>query len=255
RLGRYPSAAKGAPTWFGMIADTNFPAELTPWHKHMENPPPDWEVFKQPSGMAADAENLNYLVQTAATMKLPIDHPDRIAQGRKYYQRFIDQFGLESDWVNRYVFANYGADPSGEAVFKNTFKFSFHVVDETQVIPGYPIIVGQDFGRNPWSLICQVDHMGRLLVHEEVPATNVGLEKHVTQSLRPRLMQSKYLGQKIIIVGDPSGIAKGSVSEESCFDALKRMGLPCFPAPSNDISPRLRAVETLLGQQVNGGPA
>src|SRR5881394_3378480 len=31
RLGRYPSAARGAPTWFGMIADTNMPTELTPW--------------------------------------------------------------------------------------------------------------------------------------------------------------------------------------------------------------------------------
>ena len=57
---------------------------------------------------------------------------------------------------------------------------------ETLVIPGYPLIVGQDFGRNPWSLIGQVDHMGRLLIHQEVPATNMGLEKHVEQNLRPQ---------------------------------------------------------------------
>jgi hypothetical protein len=29
-----------------------------------------------------------------------------------------------------------------------------------------------------------MDHMGRLLVHQEVAGTNVGLEKHVEQNLR-----------------------------------------------------------------------
>jgi hypothetical protein len=115
--------------------------------------------------------------------------------------------------------------------------------------------VGQDFGRNPWSLIGQVDHMGRLLIHMEVEATNMGLEKHVEENLRPKLFSNKFMGSKIILVGDPSGIAKGTVAEESCFDALKRLGLPAFPAPTNDIDVRLRAVEALLGKQVNGGPA
>jgi hypothetical protein len=63
------------------------------------------------------------------------------------------------------------------------------------------------------------------------------------------------MGYKVAMVGDPAGVAKGSIAEESCFDALKRLGFPCFPAPTNDIEPRLRAVETLLGRQVNGGPA
>jgi hypothetical protein len=97
--------------------------------------------------------------------------------------------------------------------------------------------------------------MGRLLIHQEVPGTNMGIEKHVFQNLRPVLYNDKYSGYKVAIVGDPSGGAKGSVTEESCFEALKRMGLPAFPAPTNDIEPRLRAVEALLGQQVNGGPA
>ena len=255
RLGRYPSAAQGTPTWFGLIADTNMPTEMTPWHNFMENLPPNWQKFIQPSGLAYNAENLNFLVQTEATMKLPVNHPDRLAQGRKYYERFVEMYGEDSDWVKRYVYAQYGDDPSGMAVFKQTFKSSFHAVDDTLVIPGYPLIVAQDFGRNPWSLICQVDHMGRLLVHEEVPAMNIGLEKHVNEHLRPRLLHERYSGNKVMVVGDPSGISKGNVGEESCFDALKRLGLAAFPAPTNDIEPRLRAVEALLGRQVNAGPA
>jgi hypothetical protein len=258
RLGRYPSALQGVPSWHGWIADTNFPTEMSPWFDLMEDPlnsAKGIQIFKQPSGLAFDAENLDWLVQTEDSIKLPEGHPDRLKQGRRYYERFVETHGEDSDWVRRYVKAQYGDDPSGMAVFKNTFRSDFHVVDETFLIPGYPILVGQDFGRNPWSLICQMDHMGRLIVHEEVPGTNVGIEKHVEQNLRPRLFSNKYLGYRVCCVGDPSGIAKGSIGEESCFDALSRLGLPCFPAPTNDIDPRLRAVEALLGRQVNGGPA
>jgi hypothetical protein len=255
RLGRYPSANRGAPSWFGLIADTNLPVEMSPWAKFMQEPPPGWQIFIQPSGVSAQAENLNHLLQTDETKKLPIDHPDRLAQGRTYYENLLRTYGSESDWVKRYVYAEYGDDPSGEAVFKATFKPQFHVVDDTLVIPGYPLIIGQDFGRNPWSLIGQVDHQGRLLIHEEVPATNVGLEKHVDQNLRPRLFSNRFAGSRFFIVGDPSGVAKGTIAEESCFDALQRLGLPAFPAPTNDIDPRLRAVEALLGKQINAGPA
>jgi hypothetical protein len=254
RIGRYPSADKGTPTWAGWIADTNFPQEMSPWHTYMENPPLGVQVFKQPSGLSTEAENLNHLAQTEASVKLPLDHPARLAQGRRYYERMVEQFGEDSDFVNRYVKAQYGDDPSGAAVFKNTFRPDFHIVDDTMLIPGYPILIGQDFGRNPWSLIAQMDHLGRLVVHEEVPGTNIGLEKHVVQNLRPVLFSNKYLGSRVCVVGDPSGIAKGNVSEESCFEALGRLGLPAFPAPTNDIEPRLRAVEALLGRQTNGGP-
>ena len=254
RIGRYPSGNRGVPTWFGIIADTNMPVELSDWHKFMTEPPPNWQVFIQPSGIAPNAENLNYLLQTEHTKSLGFNDPVRVAQGRKYYEQFLQMYGSDHPWVKRYVYAQYGDDPSGEAVFKSTFKPSFHVVPETLVIPGYPLIVGQDFGRNPWSLIAQVDHMGRLIVHEEVPAANMGLEKHITENLRPRLLSNKYITSKVIVVGDPSGGNKGTIGEESCLDALKRMGFPAFPAPTNDISPRLRAVETLLGRQTNAGP-
>ena len=265
RLGRYPSGKRGTPTWFGLVADTNMPTEMTPWHTFMENLPPNWQLFRQPSGLIlpsfnssgqqiSGAENLNHLVQTEETANLPINSPARLAQGRKYYERFVEMYGADSDWVKRYVNAEYGNDPSGAAVFKESFRSDFHVVDHTLLIPGYPLLVGQDFGRNPWSLICQMDHMGRLLVHEEVPATNTGLEKHVNQNLRPRRMSDKYLGFKVAVIGDPSGVAKGSVAEESCFDALKRLGFAAFPAPTNDIAPRIRAVEALLARQTNGGP-
>lgn len=255
RLGRYPSGDRGTPTWHGMIADTNMPTELSAWYEFMENLPNDWQKFIQPSGLSPNAENLNWLVQNAETIKLPLNHPARLAQGRRYYERFVEMYGENSDWVKRYVKAQYGDDPSGLAVFKESFRLDFHVVDNTNIIPGYPLLIGQDFGRNPWSLICQADHMGRLIVHEEVPAVNIGLEKHVNEHLRPRLLTDRYIGCRVAVIGDPAGATKGNVAEESCFDALARLGLARFPAPTNDLDPRLRAVEALLNRQTNGGPS
>jgi hypothetical protein len=255
RIGRYPSGTRGAPSWYGILGDTNMPIEMSDWHKFMTEPPSDWQIFIQPSGIAPDAENLNYLLQTDETKKLEEDHPLRLAQGRKYYEQFLEMYGSDHPWIKRYVYAEYGDDPSGEAVFRATFKPSWHVVDDTIVIPGYPLIIGQDFGRNPWSVIGQVDHMGRLLIHEEVSAINVGLEKHVNEKLKPLLYSNKFIGSRAIVVGDPSGVAKGTIAEESCFDALRRLGLAAYPAPTNDIDARLRAVETLLGRAVNAGPA
>ena len=255
RLGRYPSGAKGNPSWYGMVADTNMPTEMSDWWQFMENLPNDWAKFIQPSGMSPEAENLEWLTQNDQTVKLPPNHIVRLAQGRKYYERLVEMYGENSDWVKRYVYAQYGDDPSGAAVFKNTFRSDFHIAQDTQLIPGYPLLLGQDFGRNPWTIICQSDHMGRLLVHKEVRADNVGLEKHLLENLRPVLMSDKYIGYKLMMVGDPAGVAKSTHSEESSFDLLKRLGFPALPAPTNDIEPRLRAVESLLGRQAQGGAA
>lgn len=255
RIGRYPSAKQGAPSWMGILADTNMPVELSPWHKFMIDPPPGWQIFVQPSGMSPHAENLNWLMQTDITKRLPFDDPARLAQGRRYYENFLAMHGSQSDWVKRYVYAEYGDDPAGEAVFKASWRTSFHTAAHLDVIPGYPLIIGQDFGRNPWSLIAQMDHTGRLLVHKEISATNIGLEMHIQERLKPALYSEKFISCRAFVVGDPSGAAKGIISEESCFEALGRLGMLAFPAPTNEIGARLRAIETLLGQQRDGKAA
>jgi hypothetical protein len=255
RIGRYPNAQLGGCTWKGIIADTNFPSEGSDWWKFMEETPPDWQIFRQPSGMADSAENLCWLNQDNDTLKLAEDDPVRAAKGREYYLRFIRMYGEKSDWVKRYVHATYGEDPSGTAVFRESFKREFHVVPALEPSHGHPLIVGQDFGRDPCSVICQIDHKGRLLILEEVIAEDVGLEQHIERALRPRLLQDRYMGRPVVAVGDPSGIAKNSIYEETSFDAMKRMGIPCFPAPTNDLDPRLRAVEAFLLAQRDGGGA
>jgi hypothetical protein len=251
RCGRYPSANQGGATWVGIIADTNFPSEGSDWWKFMEESQADSQIFKQPGGMEDDAENLEWLLQTPETLKLPVDDPVRRAQGRKYYER-LTRTG-HPDWVRRYVNAEYGDDPSGSAVFRESFKYAFHTTDELEPVALMPLIIGQDFGRDPCSVICQLDHKGRLLVLEEVLAEDIGLEMHIRMNLRPRLMDPRYFGHPIAIVGDPSGISKSSIYEETSFDVLKRAGFAAFPAPTNDIDPRIRAVDAYLLSSRDGG--
>jgi len=254
RCGRFPTAAAGGCTWFGLIGDTNAPIEGSDWWRLFEDDkPPDWQVFKQPSGLDPMAENLEWLLQTPTTMQFPVTDQRRRSQGRTYYERLSR--GKNPDWIKRYVHAEYGEDPTGTAVFRGSFKRSFHVKRKLSPVVGYPILIGQDFGRSPCSVICQPDAFGRLLVLEEVIAEDIGLELHVTKALKPVLYQDRFAGMNMAAVGDPSGVAKGNFLEENSFDVLLRLGIPAFPASTNNIDPRLAAVETLLLQQRDGGPA
>ncbi len=253
RLGRYPSGKQGAPSFFGMICDTNMPEEGSDWHRFMTEPPPDAQIFIQPGGMSEYAENLEWLTQTPETLKLPPDDPVRRAQGRKYYERFIRS--NSDSWCKRYVHAEFGDDPSGTAVFRESFKSSFHVVDYLEPVSTYPLVVGLDFGRDPCAVICQPDHKGRLLVLEEIIAEDIGLELQLQRAIRPALMQDQYIGKAVVIVGDPAGRQRSTLYEETSFDVVKRHGFRAYPAPTNDIAKRISAVEAWLLGQRDGGPA
>lgn len=253
RLGRYPGPNLGGASWFGMIADTNMPAEGTPWHKFMIEPPADAQIFIQPGGMSEEAENLEWLTQTPETLRLPVSHPERIAQGRTYYERFIRS--NSPDWCTRYVHAQFGADPSGTAVFRESFKMGWHVFDEVMPVSSHPLLIGLDFGRDPCAVICQPDHRGRLLVLEEIVAEDIGLELQLQRGIKPILMSERYIGRPVIIVGDPAGTSKSTLYEETSFDLIKREGLHAYPAPTNDIDRRIGAVESWLLGSRDQGPA
>lgn len=250
RCGRYPNAAMGGCTWQGIIADTNMPEEGGKWHELMENPPEHWAIFFQPGGLDENAENLQWLWQTSETLLLPEDHPDRLARGRKYYEMAAQ--GNSPAWVDRYVHAKYGIDPSGRAVFAATFKARtpegapWHEANSLEPVRGLTLLIGQDFGRDPCAIIGQVDHTGRVLILEEIISRHMGLELHIDTRLRPTLMQPRYLGMPIAVIGDPSGAAKDNLYEITSFDLLKQKGFHAFPASTNDIDPRIRAVESFL---------
>jgi hypothetical protein len=117
------------------------------------------------------------------------------------------------------------------------------------------VIVGMDFGRNPAAIVTQMDPRGRLAILDELYADGMGVEQFCITLLRPLLSGAKYARLPVGIVGDPSGVARGQIGEESVFKALARLGFSAQPAQTNLIDPRLRAVEKWLLQQRDGGAA
>ena len=235
RLGRYPAKAIAPLTWHGLIGESNPPDEDSEWfHKLEVERPPNWNVFKQPGGMDPAAENRE---------NLPDD----------YYENLVSN--NSPDWVDVHVHAKYGKSLSGQAVFRSTFRPDFHISKiPLFATPGLPLMLGQDFGRTPAALISQIDTRGRLLVLREVNSVDMGIELFITSTLRPVLYQF-YMGFTAFMVADPTGRYKGQTGEESPFDALKRLGFKVYAAPSNELEPRLRAVEQQFLRSIDGGPS
>jgi hypothetical protein len=102
-------------------------------------------------------------------------------------------------------------------------------------------------------LIGQIDNIGRLLIFDELTSEDMGIEQFASAELRP-MLYSKYLGDRIFMVGDPKGRDKSQVNEESPYDVLKRLGFDVFPATTNNVDARIGSVEQLLLQQRDGGP-
>jgi hypothetical protein len=135
RLKRYPSQEMGGSNYWMLIADTNPPAIDTYWHRVFEHLPIDegdensvveCDTFKQPSGLAPDADNKE---------NLPADYYEKLAKGKS--KVFIDAS----------VHAKYPPSQAGKPVYHATFDRSVHVSPTPLPINPYlPVIVGQDFG-------------------------------------------------------------------------------------------------------------
>ncbi len=242
RCGRYPSMMNGGPSWYGVIGETNSFTEDSEWNEILENKnlmgkplPSTWGYWVQPGARDPGAENRENLVPG-------------------YYEDLIES--NSTDWVEQYIDNQIRPSLSGEAVFRNSFKRSWHVAAmQLLPIPGTLVVIGMDFGRNPSAIITQIDPRGRLVVLDECYGEAMGVEQFVTTKLRPLLSQPKYARLPVGVVGDPSGVARSQIGEESVFGALKRLGFASQPAQTNNIDPRIRAVEKWMLQARDGGPA
>lgn len=228
RCGRYPSKLLGGPTWFGVILDTNCWSVASPYHEtFVVAPKPGWQLYLQPGGMEPNAENVE---------NLPPGYYENLSNGR------------DEDWVTVHVHAQWGDDLSGQAVFRRSFNPLVHVVDLDHITinPMRPIMVGQDFGRTPTSLICQVGMDGCLWVLDEVLSEDLGLRNMLRHKLRPKLFEEPYAGRRVFVIADPAGKVKSQLSEENAFDVLREEGFTAYPAPTNQVDKRLLAAEKLF---------
>lgn len=241
RIGRYPSAKDGGPTWYGMWGDTNPPTMDTWWYYQMEKIDPKdgvsvndngWDVFKQPSGRSPYAENIE---------NLPDGYYDTQGRSEEYIRVFID--------------GEYGLSLAGTPVYKY-FRPDYHMAKSTlrvAVNGTRPIIVGMDLGLTPAAVCGQIDPRGRALVLAEAVSFDMGIQRFIRTVLRP-LLYERFPGAPVMVICDPAGVQRAQTDERSAVDIIKAEGLRVIPARTNNITARIAAVDDYLMRQVDGEP-
>lgn len=242
RIGRFPSAKDGGPTWHGMWGDTNPPTMDTWWYYQMEGLDPKdgvspnvngWAVFKQPSGRSQQAENIENL-------------PDG------YY----DTQGRSDDYVRVYIDGEYGLSLAGTPVYKY-FKPDYHMgkAQLRYIQNGVrPVVVGMDLGLTPAAVIGQQDPRGRALILAEAVSFDMGIQRFVRTVLKPLLFE-RFPGVPVLVVTDPAGVQRAQTDERSAVDIIRAEGMRVISARTNNVSARVNAVDEFLMRQVDGDPA
>lgn len=250
RIGRFPPE----PTWCGLMMDSNPPDVNSKYYQMFENPPSEEEnkkleaelgfelprflIWKQPSGLSEEAENLEHL-----------------PGGRKYYTNMVamaHQEGKDQSWVDVHVHGRYGFIMDGRAVYGDSFVLDRHVASTTlEASDGAVIGIGMDFGLTPAAVWGQLDHEGRWLILGEMVTEDMGADEFGILLLKR--MRELYPGHQYIIYGDPAGEQRSQVDARSVYDVLRGQGWRIFPSEQ---SPRLRidSVRAALSRDIRGNP-
>jgi len=231
RVGRYPPKKDKPdhipddqwPKWSGIIMDTNPPTDDHWWFKMAEEQawavdkygnPTDadeipenmsWAFWKQPSGLAKDAENI-----------------DNLPGGKDYYTKQLG--GKTEEWINVYVHGNYGFIKSGLPVYKNSWNPDIHSTKEDISTPaGGTIYTGIDAsGRHPAAVFIYCTMPGQLQVlHELCVTQDEGMGAVAFARLIKQEMALKLPNPDFDIWGDAAGAWALQNDARTYFDILR----------------------------------
>ena len=226
RVGRYPSKMQGGASWWGVIMDTN-PPDSDHWIHELfeENLPTDFEIFHQPSGVSAEAENVPNLPE-------------------KYYERM--SYGKDPEWVKVYVHGEYGFVSDGIPVvpeFHQHIHVSHHKIEFDPRLCDNILYVGVDFGRTPAATF-GMEVNGQMRIIDELVTFGISAT-HFSKLLNERI-QGFYRGAQLIATGDPAGENPGEQIDDTCIEILQNAGIPIDGAHTNNFTIRREAVSIPL---------
>ncbi len=230
RVGRYPAVKTVKPTWFGVFMDTNPPDQDSWWYKYFEEKRPGKaEIFKQPSGLSENAENINNLPPG-------------------YYQNLIDT--MEKDAADVYVRAKYGFVKDGKPVY-NEYNDNIHCSDTATVTQGLVIQRGWDFGLTPSCTFSQITPSGKWVIFDEMISESIGADRFSDDVLQHS--SEEYPGYEFEDVGDPAGQQRAQSDETTCFKILQGKGIK-ITGGEQDPTIRLESVRKPLTTLISGQP-
>lgn len=242
RVGRFPPARQGGPSWTGVLLDTN-PPDDDHWYFRLaeRDRPASWDFFRQPGGLVDDGGE--YRPNPAA------ENISNLPGGHEYYLRQVP--GKAKEWIKVFLLGNYGTIADGRPVYPEW-------ADDIHCKPvppnrDLPLLLGFDYGLTPACVICQVSPRGQLLVIDELFAKDMGIRQFARDVVRPHLAVN-YAGMSFQACGDPAGMAGKDTEEKTCFMELAEEGIPCSPATSNNFVARREAVAKYLTRMSDGKP-
>lgn len=250
RVGRYPAMRDGGPTWSGIWMDTNPPDEDSEWYRFFESADHTEAVanlaqvipgltvdtyakcFKQPSGLAPNAENKANLTPG-------------------YYERLC--VGKKPEWIKVYVKGEYGFVMDGKPVFPE-YSDTFHC-RECQTIPDVPVYRGWDWGLTPACVFMQMQPSGRFVVVDELVATSMGADRFSDRVLEHSARF--FPDTEFVDIGDPAGAHKAQTDERTCFEICWAKGIliePGMQTPAMREESVRKPLRTVLGVSDDGQP-
>ncbi len=275
RTGRYPAVKDGGATWDGVIADMNAPREdhFIPLMMGEVPLPDDWTEEERLSYQRPD--NWGYHVQPPAMIEIKDAggaltgyRMNPLAENTKwlkpgYYAEKIK--GKTKQWIDSRVLNKITVFVDGKPVWEQ-FNDDSHVSKTAlEPIPGWPVYVGLDFGRNPAMVAGQIVN-GRWRIFAEATARGAGasLFAPVVQGVLTRRLGQWYPaggerisgGYEVYFFGDPKGDDGTQADETTAYDVFRNHGMPVRAAPvkNNHIQTRIEAVEYAMITMVNGLP-
>lgn len=253
RVGRYPPAKDGGPTWYGIIMDTNPPDE-DHWLMEFERNPPDgWKFFVQPPGLIEVegklitnplAENLKYLPPG-------------------YYERNLGAMKMEEIKVYRMNLPGFVID--GRPVTPE-FNQLVHTRDDLPISHDLPLRIGIDIGGgtlNPAAILFQRTARGTIVVLAEVIGQDIGVEafgralKQTLVEYFPDHVAKLASGDEdaIRIFCDPAAYKRDEIYETVVATHLRQVtGVPVQGAPTQDPKARVDALRAPMTRLIDGQP-
>lgn len=252
---RYPAVKDGGCVWGGLIADTNAPP-ADHWLPIMRGdvPPPDWMseekrnalkrpanwgFYMQPPGLLEDFDDKGRLLgykpnPNAENLKnLP----------PKFYEEKIA--GKTKGWIDSNIMNRSAVVTDGRPVYPQ-FRRDVHVSEKPlEIIPGVPVGIGLDFGRQPAAMIGQSLRADWFMQREFIGRD---MQAGEFAPLLKSYLAQQYPGCTFYFWGDPAGQHRGQATDKTPFLIFAEHGMTVRPAPNpqNQHTVRWEAMNSVL---------
>jgi hypothetical protein len=293
RIGRYPSQIDGyvdkgdykAPrdeqgsykpcTRKAVLMDTNPPEDDHWWYQLAEEG--SLRSNKSSQAKRAVSEIFDFVRGPSPLLKQPNGEykPNPLAENIAFlpggYQYYLDMIaGNTEDHINVMVLGNYGTIKDGKPVYPQ-YNDRLHCPEKPLgVIEDLPIGLGWDGGLTPSCIIGQMTQRGQLRVIAELVSEDMGVRQFARDVVKPFLQRNFYGIEVAFSYIDPAGKGRGEAEAKSAMGILNdeyiednedgdiiqplNLGFETEPAPTNDPTKRIDAVNSFIIKLVDGEP-